>query len=165
MSNLHFYIRLASIPLLVMSLFLHEAQNAAAQSPDAVEVSTIDDFYQHDEVQSFHLSVAEQDLQRMHAALPERIFVKASFRWREVSIDNVSLRFKGNSSSGPAQQHKRSYLVKFNEHDKDLRFLGLRRVSFDNGVQFGSLFSEPIITEILLDQGIPVHRCNYARLY
>lgn len=165
MSNLHLYVRMASILLLMMSLSLHQTQNAAAQSPDAVLAATVDDFYQHDEVQSVHLSVAEPDLQRMYAALPERISVKASFRWRGISIDNVSVRFKGNSSSGPEQRHKRSYLVKFNEYDNDLRFLGLRRVSFDNGVQFGSLFSEPIITEILRDQGISVHRCNYAKLY
>jgi hypothetical protein len=38
-------------------------------------------------------------------------------------------------------------------------------VSFDNGVQFGSLFSEPVITDILRDHGIKAHRCNYAKVY
>ena len=124
-----------------------------------------DDFYRLDEVQSIHLSVAEDDLQRMRAALPERISVRASFRWRDISVENVAIRFKGNSSSGPSQQHKRSFLIKFNEYADDQRFLGLRRVSLDNGVQFGSVFSEPIITEILRDQGITTHRCNYAKLF
>jgi len=32
-------------------------------------------------------------------------------------------------------------------------------------VQFGSVFSEPIITDILRQEGITTHRCNYARLY
>lgn len=101
----------------------------------------------------------------MLAALPERIAVRASFRWRDLSVSNVSIRFKGNSSSAPSQSHKRSYLVRFDEFEKDQRFLGLHRVSFDNGVQFGSLFSEPIITEILRDLNVKTHRCNYARLY
>jgi spore coat protein CotH len=65
----------------------------------------------------------------------------------------------------PAQEHKRSFLIKFDEYADDQRFLGLRRVSFDNGVQFGSVFSEPIITEILRDEGITTHRCNYAKLF
>jgi spore coat protein H len=124
-----------------------------------------DDFYRLDEVQSIHLRVAEDDLQRMRAALPKRISVQASFRWRDISVENVAIRFKGDSSSGPTQQHKRSFLIKFNEYADDQRFLGLRRVSFDNGVQFGSVFSETIITEILRDQRITTHRCNYAKLF
>src|SRR6266545_1690831 len=122
-------------------------------------------FYQPDEVQSVHLSIADKDLKRMLAALPELIEVPASFRWRDVTVENVSVRFKGNSSSNPKQTHKRSFLIKFDKADKDRRFFGLRQVSFDNGVQFGSLFSEPIITDIPRDHGVPAHHCNYARLY
>jgi len=125
----------------------------------------LQEFYQPDHVQTVHLHVAETDLQKMVAALPKRIYVPATFRWRDVSISKVAVRYKGNSSSNPRQQHKRSFLVKFNEYEEQQLFLGLQRVSFDNGIQFGSLFSEPIITEILRDQGIKTHRCNYARIY
>lgn len=123
------------------------------------------DFYRLDEVQSVHLRVAEEDLRRMLAALPRRIYVPASFRWRDISIRNAAIRFKGNSSSAPEQGHKRSFLVKFDEYEADQRFLGLRRASFDNGVQFGSVFSEPIITEILREEGVTTHRSNYAKLF
>jgi CotH kinase protein len=122
-------------------------------------------FYRPDEVQAVYLHVAEADLRRMLAALPELVDVPASFRWRDTTIENVAVRFKGNSSSNPKQPHKRSFLIKFDKYDQDRRFFGLRQVSFDNGVQFGSLFSEPVITDILRDHGIPAHRCNYARLY
>lgn len=122
-------------------------------------------FYQPDEVQSIHLHVSDKDLKRMLEALPELIEVPASFRWRDVTVENVSVRFKGNSSSNPKQTHKRSFLIKFDKSDKDRRFFGLRQVSFDNGIQFGSLFSEPIITDILRDHGIKAHRCNYAKVY
>ena len=98
-------------------------------------------------------------------ALPRRVFVPASFRWRDVTKENVAVRFKGNSSSSPNAHHKRSFLIKFDKFDKQSRFLGLRRVSFDNAIQFGSLFSEPIITGILLDLGIPTHRANYAQVH
>jgi len=122
-------------------------------------------FYQPDDVQSVNLSIAEKDLKRMLEALPKLIDVSATFQWRDVTIENVAVRFKGNSSSNPKQTHKRSFLVKFDKSDKNRRFFGLRQVSFDNGVQFGSLFSEPIITEILRDHGVPAHRSNYANLY
>lgn len=141
---------------------------AAAPEPSARGLAAdkaLADFYRREQVQSIHLQVADKDLQRMLAALPERIDVLASFRWRDVAVENVSIRFKGNSSSHPKQSHKRSFLIKFDKYDKKQRFFGLRQVAFDNGIQFGSLFSEPIITDILRDHGIQTHRCNYAKLY
>ncbi len=119
-------------------------------------------FYQADEVQSVYLTVKDKDLKRMVSKLPEIIDVPATFRWRDNTITKVSIRYKGNSSSHPNQTHKRSLLIRF---DKDRRFFGLRQVSLDNATQFGSLFSEPMITEILRDHGIKAHRANYARLY
>ncbi len=123
------------------------------------------EFYQPDKVQSVHLTISESDRRRMLNALPECIYVPAAFQWQNVILDKVAVRFKGNSSSQPNQKHKRSYLVRFDKYENSQRFLGLRRVSFDNGVQFGSLFSEPIITEILKAEGLKTHRCNYATVY
>ncbi|MSU35160.1 MAG: hypothetical protein EXS36_08600 [Pedosphaera sp.] len=144
-------------------------QVAPAQNPNVAPAMSgearLSDYYRPDEVQSVYVRVADEDMKRMLSALPERIYVRASFRWRDIAIENVAIRFKGNSSSARSQQHKRSFLIKFDEYADDQRFLGLRRVSFDNGVQFGSVFSEPIITEILRDQGIKTHRCNYAKLF
>ncbi len=135
------------------------------QQSIGTENSGLDDFYNPDQTQSIHLRVKASDRQKMFDALPERIYVPASFQWRDTLIDQVAIRFKGNSSSRPNQLHKRSFLIKFNKYNEAQRFLGLRRVSLDNGVQFGSLFSEPIITEILRQEGITVHRSNYAKLY
>jgi spore coat protein CotH len=157
-----FFVTLVGISLATFG----RGTTAMSQPTNPIQRSpTHTDFYQSDEVHSVYLQVTDENMQRMVAALPERISVPASFRWREISIDNVAIRFKGNSSANPSQQHKRSFLIKFDEYESDVRFLGLRRVSFDNGVQFGSLFSEPIITEILQDLGIKTHRCNYAKLY
>ncbi len=153
-----------AITLAIFAERAASAQNSNAPPEKSAEAGA-GDFYHPEEVQSVYLRVNKEDMQRMLAALPERIYVRASFRWRDISVDNVAIRFKGNSSSQPSQQHKRSFLIKFDEYNDGRRFLGLRRVSFDNGVQFGSVFSEPIITEILRDQGIKTQRCNYARLY
>ena len=122
------------------------------------------DFYSPEVVQDIQLEVAPVDLERLASALPERVYVPARFRWRGQLVDRVGLRYKGNSSSQPNQRHKRGFLVKFSEFVKGQRFLGLRRVALDNGVQFGSLFSERIITDILAEVGVPVSRTNYARV-
>ena len=123
-----------------------------------------DEFFKPDEIQTIQLEVEAADLERMNDALPERIYVPARFRWRDRVLDRVGLRYKGNSSSNPRQRHKRSFLIKFSEYVKGQRFLGLRRVALDNGVQFGSLFSERIISDILREVGVPASRTNYARL-
>ena len=65
------------------------------------------DFYHPDEVQSVHLHAKKEDLQRMKAALPERVYVRASFKWRDLSIENVAIRFKGNSSDGRSREADR----------------------------------------------------------
>ena len=167
MTILHFARSTVQISFATLAFGL--AQVAWGQNsitPPATSAESVqNDFYRIDAVQSVYLQIDPNDMKRMLAALPERISVQASFRWRDVSIPNVAVRFKGNSSSAPSQKHKRSFLIRFDEYDKDQRFLGLQRVSFDNGIQFGSLFSEPIITEILRDLRVKTHRCNYAKLF
>ncbi len=146
----------------------HQSKQDQTETPSktpAKNREASEPFYRPNKIQTVHLSITSENQKRMLAALPERIYVPATFRWRNTILTDVAVRFKGNSSSQPSQKHKRSYLIRFDKHSKEQRFLGLQRVSLDNGVQFGSLFSEPIITEILRAEGIPVHRCNYAKLY
>jgi len=122
-------------------------------------------FYAADQVQTVRLQISDIDQQKMRAALPKCIYVPAQLSWNGQTIKQVGVRFKGNSSANPNQKHKRSYLIKFSKYKKEQRFLGLERISLDNGVQFGSLFSEPIITDILRKLGHATHRCNFAKLY
>ena len=126
---------------------------------------TSDDFYERERVQEIRLTISELNLIKMKEALPERKYVPATLHWRNFRLENVGVRYKGNSSSRPHQRHKRGYLIKVNEFKKGTRFLKLRRIALDNGVQFGSLFSEPIVTDILRNLEIPASRFNYANLF
>ena len=126
---------------------------------------TSDDFYERERVQEIRLTISELNLIKMKEALPERKYVPATLHWRNFRMENVGVRYKGNSSSRPHQRHKRGYLIKVNEFKKGTRFLKLRRIALDNGVQFGSLFSEPIVTDILRNLEIPASRFNYANLF
>ena len=122
-------------------------------------------FYDPAIVQTVHLDVSAENLSRLHEALPKRIYVPATFRWNGTTVTNVAVRYKGNSSSSPRQKFKRSFLIQFDRYEESQRFLGLQRVSLDNGIQFGSLFSERLLTDILRELDLPVHRCNHARLF
>ncbi|MHB9079204.1 MAG: CotH kinase family protein [Pirellulaceae bacterium] len=144
---------------------LVQAQPAPESEPPKTSLTDSDAFYQPDQVQVIHLQVRDSDLDTMESALPQRKYVPGTFQWGQHTIENVGVRYKGNSSSMPGQQHKRSFLIKFNEFKKGRTFLGLQRVALDNGVQFGSLFSEPLITSVLRDLDIKAARCNFAKLY
>ena len=124
-----------------------------------------DQFYDPNVVQTIRLEVKPEDLDRLHQALPQRINVPAAFRWNDQAFPLVGVRYKGNSSSMPGASHKRSFLIAFAEFQKGQRFLGLRHVALDNGIQFGSVFSERLITDVLRDWGVKASRCNYARVY
>ena len=134
--------------------------------PSSVSHVLQDHFYDTDAIQDIYLTISPDEFDRMEKALPERIYVPGSFQWNDFQIDNVGIRYKGNSSSMPPQMHvKRSFLIKFSEYLPGQRFIGLRRVSLDNGIQFGGLFSERIMTDILRDENIRVFRTNYARVF
>lgn len=123
------------------------------------------DFYNPESVQTLRLEISPAHLRQLKEALPKLIYVPGTLRWRDQVVTNVGIRYKGNSSSNPHSRHKRSYLIKFSEFEKTQRFLGLRRVALDNGIQFGGLFSERLITDILRDLGVKASRCNHARVY
>ena len=130
----------------------------------SADADATDDFYDPLVVQEIRLDIAASDRAAMFEALPDRLYVPATFHWNDITVENVGVRFKGNSSSNPEAKHKRSYLVKFDEYVDGQRFLGLRRVALDNAVQFGSLFSERFIDDVLREEGVVVSRSNYARL-
>src|SRR5258708_30484213 len=64
--------------VLAITLSIAAGQVALPQNSDAAPAKSADadsgDFYRVDEVQSIYLRVAEEDWQRMLAALPERIY-------------------------------------------------------------------------------------------
>jgi hypothetical protein len=130
----------------------------------AFAVDAADAFYDPDSVQTIQLEIKAEDLERLRRALPERIYVPGNFRWNNQTVQNVGVRYKGNSSSSPDPSHKRSWLIAFSEFKKGQRFLGMQHVALDNGIQFGSLFSERLITDVLRGLGVKASRCNYARV-
>ncbi len=121
-------------------------------------------FFNPDSIQIIHLDIARTDLDRMRLALPERITVPGTFRWDQQTIREVGVRYKGDSSSARESPYKRSILIEFSEYKAGQRFLGLRHVALDNAIQFGSLFSERLITDMLRAEGVKASRCNYARV-
>jgi spore coat protein CotH len=143
---------------LALRLMVAMASAAPAQDPK-------DRFYDPAAVQTIYLEIKAQDLERMNRALPQRICVPGTFRWKDQKFEDVGIRYRGNSSSAPDSPHKRAFLVAFSEYRSGQRFMGLRHVALDNGIQFGSLFSECLITDVLRALDVKASRCNFARVF
>jgi len=146
--------------ILVLAMLGLIRAGRAEPTPDATVP-----FYDPESVQTIHLRIKAEDLNRLNRALPQRIYVPGSFSWNGRELENVGIRYKGDSSSNPDATHKRAFLIAFSEFKPGQRFLGLRHVALDNGIQFGSLFSERLITDVLRGAGITASRCNFARVF
>jgi hypothetical protein len=136
-----------------------------ATSGGALSADPTEQFYDPQTVQTIQLEIRADDLERLRGALPREIYVPGTFCWNGQKVENVGVRYKGNSLAGPDSPHKRSFLIAFSEFKSGQRFLGLRHVALDDGIQFGSVFSERLITDTLRGVGVKASRCNYTRLY
>ena len=146
--------------LVVVGVFIGFCRAVTAEGEDGA-----DRFFDPSVVQTIHLEVGLDDLDQMQHALPRRISVPGTFRWNGETAKRVGIRYKGNSSSPPDWSFKRSFLISFGEFNPGQRFLGLRHVALDNGIQFGGSFSERLVTDILRGVGVKASRCNFARVY
>jgi hypothetical protein len=74
---------------------------AAGTALAAPAADVTDQFYDPEAVQTIHLEIKAEDLDRLHRALPQRICVPRVFSWKGHKLENVGVRYKGNSSSNP----------------------------------------------------------------
>ncbi len=123
-----------------------------------------DAFYDPDVVQDVAVTIDPADIDAMNAALPARVYVPATLSWNGVVVDDVGVRYKGDSSSIPGVDMQRSMLIHTNEYVDGQTFLGLKHIAFDNGCQLGAVFSQRIITDLLAERGVLTPRANFVRV-
>ena len=68
-----------------------------AEDQVAEEPAALDTFFDPSVIQTIVLDIAPADRQAMFDALPERIYVPATFTWGDIRLENVGVRFKGNT--------------------------------------------------------------------
>src|SRR5204862_4940036 len=84
MSALPRCLQRASALLLILAFWAGGA--AGGRAADASEA-----FYDPEVVQKIRLEIKPEDLDRLHRALPRRIFVPATFRWNERVLERVGV--------------------------------------------------------------------------
>lgn len=131
---------------------------------DADPGTPSDPFYETGSIIDVRLTIAAADLARLDADPFARVYVPGRFEALGQVVDNVGIRYKGNSSLARAGT-KKSFNVDMNEYVVDQRFLGLNEVNLNNTVLDPSMEREVSAYELFRAFGVIAPRANYARVY
>lgn len=92
-------------------------------------------------------------------------YVHANVEIDGKEIENVGLRFKGNSSFLASRQLKRPFKIDFNRWVEDQDFLGLAMLNFSNNTMDPTQMRERISYSVFRGAGVPAPRTTYAKLF
>jgi hypothetical protein len=92
-------------------------------------------------------------------------YVKGDLVIEGTRLNNVGVRFKGNSSYAQAQHGlKRPFRIAFDRHIEGQTFCGLRRISLNNHVMDPTTARENLSFAIYRAAGVPAPRTAYVEL-
>lgn len=92
-------------------------------------------------------------------------YVHADVEIDGTKIENVGLRFKGNSSFLASRQLKRPFKLDFNRWVEEQDFLGLAMLNFSNNTMDPTQMRERISYSVFRAAGVPAPRTTYAKLF
>lgn len=92
--------------------------------------------------------------------------VKATVEFDGQTLDEIGLRYKGNSTFMASRNTlKKSFKLDFNQFVKKQKFLGLTKLNLNNNALDGSQIREAVSYEIFRQAGVPAPRTAFARVY
>jgi len=92
--------------------------------------------------------------------------VKATVEFDGQTLEEVGLRYKGNSTFMASRNTpKKSFKLDFNQFVKKQKFLGLTKLNLNNNALDPSQIREAVSYEIFRQAGVPAPRTAFARVY
>ena len=119
-----------------------------------------EDFYSLRVMPSFEIELAPGAREALAAA--PRDWVKARFRYRGDTWDEVAVRLKGHRSMRTLEE-KPSFKVQFDKYVKQ-RFLGLRSITLNGMVEDPTLVREALGYRLYREVGVPAPDTGYAQV-
>lgn len=119
-----------------------------------------DDFYSLRVLPTFEIDLAPGAREALVRA--PREWVKARFRYRGETWNEVAIRLKGHRSMRTLDQ-KPSFKVQFDRYRKQ-RFLGLRSITLNGMVEDPTLVREALGYRLYREVGVPAPDTGYARV-
>lgn len=124
-------------------------------------------FFDDSRVREIHLSIDFSDWYRTlldsHAGNPEDPYFPASFSSNDITLSNIGIRFKGNSSFR-VNSIKKSLKLHFAEFDEDLQFMGLKKLNLNNCYKDPTMLRAKLFLDFAR-QYVPTIRAVHTRVY
>ncbi|MBM4365140.1 MAG: CotH kinase family protein [Deltaproteobacteria bacterium] len=136
------------------------AATSADLLPPVVE-GDADGFYADGTIQRVDIELSAEAIAALEA--DPRTWVEGVFAYEGQRYGPVGVRIKGESSYRSIDE-KPSLKVKFSEYQADGRFMGMRRLVFNNMVSDPSMLRERVAYRFFRQRGVPAPRCNHAVL-
>ena len=89
-------------------------------------------------------------------------YYAADLRWRDVTVRNVGIRSRGNTTRNGVKPGLR---IDFNRYLSNQEFLGLKAIALDNAYSDVSLVRESIAMKMFAKLGLAAPRESHARVY
>ena len=92
------------------------------------------------------------------------IYINADITIDSISILNVGIRLKGNSSYDHRGM-KKPLKISFNEYSPSQTFNKLKQINLNNGYLDPSMMREKLMLDFLNEKSLPSPRCTYAAVH
>lgn len=127
------------------------------------------DIYKQDILPTFELEISPTVLSKLEKEWASGDGDKpdhplASFKYEDTVITDAVIQLRGNPKWWFQSPDKMQFEIKFNENDKQARFMGLKSVLFDAARYNESFLRDRLALKIMRDVGVPAPCANNARV-
>jgi spore coat protein CotH len=126
------------------------------------------DFFLEDTVEDVYITVSETDWNSILTSPLDEEYHTASITYRNITLEDVAFRTKGNSSlQSVAQMNstRYSFKVDMNYYVDGQKLLGMKKINLNNNFKDPSYMREHIAYDIMRSLDIPAPRLSYVNLY
>jgi len=123
---------------------------------------TADDFFNGDVLHEIRLAINSKDWNALRTNYLDNTYYPCDFTWQGITVRNVGIRSRGLGSRSGTKPGLR---VDFDRYASTQKFLGLKSVILDNGVQDPTMMKERLTTMFFARLNQPVSREAHVKLY
>ena len=126
------------------------------------------DFFLEDTVEDVYITISETDWNSILASPLDEEYHTASVTYRNITLDDVAFRTKGNSSlQSVAQMNstRYSFKVDMNYYVDGQKLMGMKKINLNNNYKDPSYMRERIAYDMMRSLDIPTPRLSYVNLY
>ena len=126
------------------------------------------EFFSEETVENIYISIDEEYWDKILQYPEDKEYQPASITYRNVTLDDVAFRTKGNSSLGYVanmNSSRFSFKVDMNYYVGGQKLLGVKKINLNNCFKDPSYMRERIAYGMMRSIGIPAPRVAYVNLY